>query len=325
MAEVSSIRQAFNKVYITGILEEKDIKIEQYEFINDSTGEKFPANRISGTITLDVKGSKIKVSLRANELTKTGAPNGMFAGYKTVMDEYITRAEAIVKGDESLASIVKVQGELNPYDKIDNRTFEVYTPMYIKGTFFNRGAITDEHKAEFITEIFVESVKAEETDGVPTGRTIIEGILPLYRGTVEPVKFVAGEDEKGNVGKFILKNYEAGKTYSVRGDIISTVTHKDYTREGMFGTETKTFESVKTEYWLNSGSSPKPYLITDPKAYDKNAIKAAMLYRQEKNDKKIAEERAKASGGYAHAPATATPFNSKIEPLTDEEVEAIEF
>ena len=29
MAEVSSIRQAFNKVYITGILEEKDIKIEQ--------------------------------------------------------------------------------------------------------------------------------------------------------------------------------------------------------------------------------------------------------------------------------------------------------
>lgn len=327
MAEVTSLRKAKNEVWITGVLEEKNIEIKPVEFTNKISGTKQTTDQISGTLTINVNGNKIKVSMRANALKTDGNPNGLYAGYKTVKEEYVSRAEAIARGDENLATIIKVKGELNPYDAVDKRTFEIYTPMYIKGTYFNRGEITDTHRATFVTEIFIESVAPEQVDGKETGRAVVEGILPLYGGVVEPVRFVAGEEEKGNVGKFILENYEAGKTYQVRGDIKSVITHKDYTKEGMFGTETTTFESIKTEFVLNSYSDVKAILITDPRSYDKNTIKAAMLHRQEKNDARIAKERANADSGNIPPEFTsfASPFAGKVEPMTEQEINEIEF
>lgn len=276
--EVSSLRQAFNRVDIVGRLEEKNLEKKVSE-----KGE----NYISGNLVVGYGENfenKVKVQYFSKELKKDSTEvSKIYKGLETVMTEYTSQADALLNG--GVADMVSIKGNISAFDTTSKKTGEPLTYNTIKANFVERVKPEEvkETYVRFSVEMYLESIDKEIVNDEETGRVKVCGIIPIFNGAVIPATFYTTTDESrgGNVGKYILEHYEVGKTVQVNGDIECHIEHKEYTREGMFGSTTQTFDSITNEYIITDGV-PQPYLSTDPKHFDKKAIKAAMLYRQER-------------------------------------------
>lgn len=274
MAEQTNLRQGNAKIYVEGIVSEKDLK----------TVTEDNVTRIEGSIT--VKTSEVNfvtLNVRVNEKTKAGAENKTYAGIQTVMNEYKTIAEH----GEAEADRIRVTADINPY-RNKNSGEEI---IGYKSNFFNRLKSTDEFdpKSEFSIEMFISSIIPEIENGDETGRIVVNGWLPTYNG-IEPIKLVAEEDLAAD----IESAFEPGQTVEFYGEAVNNRITKTTTIPVAIGkprTQTKTI--YKNDLVITGASMPYEEGVSLEKPYEADTIKAAIQVREDK----IKEDQEKAKNG----------------------------
>lgn len=269
------LKEGTNKVTVVGTLVEKNLEDKSYT--NSQTGET--VEQIVGTISVRTGENEVhQIRLRSNKLTKTGTENGLYKGYVTVRDEYISTAdvaEAAKNGQQLVASQVSVDGKLttNEYYGQDGQLRQF---QQIEGKFVNRLRETDDPtpRAVFEVDILINGVKAEVIDGDDTDRALVDSLIPSYTG-IFPYKFAVIEEGSG----FFLDELQKGQTVKVYGNILNVKKEHKKLVEMAFGDprEEVTYTYV-TESLINNA---KPAYDEDsPLAFDLGQVKERLTKRE---------------------------------------------
>ena len=265
----TNLKQAEARINVTGIVSEKDLKMETVD----------GKTKITGTVTVKTNDTNfIRFRVNAAEKTKVGGDNPVFTGLKTVMDEYKTIAEV----GEDEADKVHVNGEIRPYPGRNGEEVISYNASFFK-RIINEAEF--EPKAEFALETFVSAIVPEykKVDGEmeETERKIIKGWVPTYNG-IEPVEIVVGEDEADGVED----NIEPGMTVRFFGNVINATIIKKRTIPVVIGKPREEIKKTFVNQLVLTGAEA-PY--EDERAYDKATIDAAIQERENR----LAEQRSK--------------------------------
>lgn len=269
----TTIREAVNEVFIEGVLKEKTIELATIDT------EQGKADVIRGELVIATDDiSEHRVRVFANKLTKEKKENAVYKGLKTVMDEYVSIAEALKQGLTADAAdkvrITKGKLGLNEFYTPNGelRSFPTVTTNFINRVDESKGY---NPKAEFSIEMFFKSLTKEVKDGEETGRLIVEGIVPLYGGTVIPLKFVANDPD---IVDYLDTNYEAGKTSKVWGELVNTVEVIKKEEKG-FGKAKETITTKTLHELVITGGEEEMYDEDDEKSYSIDVIKKALAER----------------------------------------------
>lgn len=273
MAE-TNLRQANAKVFVHGVVSEKDLKIVTEE----------GKTKITGSLTVktsDVNFVKFNVSV--SEKTNAGTDNKTYAGIQTVMYEYKSIAEV----GEDEATRVKVSGDLSPFTGKNGEKIVSY-----RSNFFNRLKADEEleAKAEFSVEMFISGINPElDTEGVETGRTVVSGWVPTYNG-IEPINLVA----EGEVAKAVDSGFEYGQTVEFYGEIINNRIETVTEIPVKIGKPRKKVSvEFKSDLIITGASEAYEEGVTPELPYVAETIEAAIQERKNK----LEEARAKAQNG----------------------------
>lgn len=268
----TNLRQANAKVFVQGIVSEKDLK----EVTEDNKV------KIKGYITIKTSDVNfIRFNVNVNEKTKDNETNKTYIGIQTVMNEYSSIAEV---GSEN-ATRVKVSGDLNPFT---NRQGE--NTVSYKSNFFNRIKDGDdfEEKAEFSVEMYISGINPEmDAEGVETGRVIVSGWVPTYNG-IEPLDLIA-EDE---VAQAVESSFEVGQTVEFYGEVVNNrITTVTEIPVKIGKPRKKTTVDIKNELVITGASEAYEEGVTVEPPYSEDVIKAAIQERANR----IAETKAKSN------------------------------
>lgn len=307
---VSSLREANNFVVVEGVLKENNLEKK-----TENEGTDNQKTFIRGNIIISVSDQEeYKIHYYANEFTSTGSESKAFKGLETVMKEYVSLAQAIADGkDASEATKVNVKAKFGINDFYSTEKNQMYSTVQLRANYVSR--VTGEFKprAEFDVECYFQSIEEEkDANGVSTGRVKVEGIVPIYQGAVIPITFFSTEDKTyGDIGQYLLQNYKAGKTGAIGGHISCKIVSNTTQVQGFGAPVERTFNNYVYENIIERGGAEQ-YLITDPKNFDKNTIKSAMLFRQEQLEKKKAEALANSTSSSESfdQPTTSTTFGN---------------
>lgn len=298
--QVSSLREAINRITIEGYLEEKNLEIKT----------KDNKTFITGNLIIGISSEeKYKVKFYANQVNSSGFESKVFKALETVMREYVSRAEALEKNlSEEYVTKVLISGakfSINDYYNAEKGV--MYNTPEIRANFVNRVTENFNPHVSFDVETYFEKMEKETDEhGVETGRVRVDGIVPIYNGAVIPLTFYTTEDKTyGDIGKYLLEHYEAGKSAYIGGSIRCIAKTTSANVSGFGAPVERTFTEYTYENIIERGAENQ-YLITDPKNFDKATIKAAMLYRDEMlEQKKLAGNSVQSTGGFGNATATA--------------------
>lgn len=181
--------------------------------------------------------------------------------------------------------------------------------------------------ATFEVDAYIKSIEeeTEEDDETPTGRLLIDAILPAYKGLVYQVPLVAPVED--NVAKFIKANYKVSDTARLSGDLVAMRVQIDNQddEEGkepeFFGKQVEQQYTTRfvREYVITRG--PKTPIqqgeegsISNEEVKDGLAIRENTMIENGKRKPKDAEE------GNAEAPAEApAPAEEEKAPAANNE------
>ncbi len=262
----TTLRQADNKVFIEGLLLEK-------EFITDKTkdGEEY----IRGEVQIETgENESHTVKFFSKKFKKDGSENGVYKSLSTVANEYKTVADV---GREEADKVRITNGEIRLNDYVGQDGMLRSFPE-ISSNFINRVQTVEEYKprAEFDVEICVQSIMKEVKDEEETGRAIIKGVIPLYGGRVIPFEFIVADE--GAVS-YVENNYEAGSTVRIYGDVVNRKEVIITKVEGGFGKPKEDRKTITTREYLVTGGS-EPYDEESPKVFNPEAIRKALAERE---------------------------------------------
>lgn len=255
MPETTNLRQGVGRAHLTGIVSEKDLKVQ-----TDDNGKEY----IGGFVTVKTSDVNfVRVGVRVNRLKNDGTENGTYKGMETVMNEYQSIADV---GEEN-ATKVSFTADVNPFTGKDGNAIVGY-----RSNFFNRQVEGRkyENKSELEIELFISAIVPEMANGEETGRALVKGWFPTYNG-IEPITLV-GEGEVADA----LYDYEPGQTVKFYADIINNrVEHRKEIpmRIGKPRVEI-TYENKNDLLITGSG---EPYEVN---AWDASAIKLAIQERE---------------------------------------------
>ena len=309
---VSSLREANNYVEIEGFLEENNL---EKKVLDEGTDKE--RKIIAGNLVIGVnEEAKYKVEFYANEKNANGDESKLYKGLETVINEYVSRAQALNNNlGEDAISKVNIKGAkltVNDYWDEDKKT--MYTTVRLRASFVNRVTAEFKPKATFDVEAYFESIEKEVVDGAETGRVKAECIIPVYNGAVIPVTFYTTEDKTyGDIGAYLLEHYSTGKSAPIGGSIRCIAKTNTTTVAGFGAPVERTFTNYVYEYIIERGAAEQ-YLVTDAKNFDKNTIKSAMQYRNEQ----LEQKKTNGSNNTNTAPATGfgnTPVSDKTKEL----------
>lgn len=164
-------------------------EVEIFGRVKDINLEEKPNRKgvdcIKGSVTILVRESKekvhdITVDVYSNKFKKDGTENGLFKGYKTVKDTFVSIKES---GSEKEATFVKVSGELKhrefiteqgkhvKYNNVKAKFFNHIEPENIKSEVGKKGP-----RAVAVVETVIQSIKDKlDTDGLPSGDLVVSG------------------------------------------------------------------------------------------------------------------------------------------------------
>lgn len=307
---VSSLREANNYVEIEGFLEENNLEKKVLDEGTDKEREIIAGNLVIGVS----EEAKYKVEFYANEKNANGDESKIYKGLETVINEYVSRAQALNNnlGEEAISKVNIKGAKLTVNDYWDEDKKTMYTTVRLRASFVNRVTAEFKPKATFDVEAYFESIEKEVVDGTETGRVKAECIIPVYNGAVIPVTFYTTEDKTyGDIGAYLLEHYSSGKSAPIGGSIRCIAKTNTTTVAGFGAPVERTFTNYVYEYIIERGAAEQ-YLITDPKNFDKNTIKSAMQYRNEQLENK------KNSGNNTTTTATAGFGNTTVSAKTKE-------
>jgi hypothetical protein len=265
------IREAINEVFIEGILKEKNLELATIDTENGK------AEVIRGDLVITTsENSEHRVRIFANKYTKENKENSVYKGLVTVMNDYISIAEALKNGQtEENADKVRIKRGKLGLNEFYTPNGELRSFPIVTTNFINRVDKNFDPKAEFSIEAYFVSFKPEMKNDEETGRLVINTIIPLYGGKVIPLTFIA-EDE--DVVDYLQTNYEVNKTGKVWGELINTV---DVTRieEKGFGKSKEKIITKTINELIITGGEEDMYDEDDEKSYSTDLIKKAMAER----------------------------------------------
>jgi hypothetical protein len=290
----SEIRQAENKVFIEGTVNEKRMEIKDIDGKDAITGEIDIKTGDNSIHTVRVFSYKFKTD---------GSPNGVFKGLETVMNEYKTIA---VDGADA-ADKVKISGAQLGVNEYWGQDGILRSITQLSTNFINRLKTTDTFnpRAEFEIEVYIEAM-IDETDkeGIETGRLKVKGLTGIYGGKIIPLEFIVADDSAID---YIRGNYNQGDTVKLFGEVINNVIRVEKTPEVAFGKATTRIFDIVTRELLITGGLPA-YDDDNPKKYSVDAIRKARVER----DNHLDELKKKNENNAPSSPSpNAGGFNTK--------------
>jgi len=295
----TTLRQAMNRVRITGYLKEMDLK-----YATDQSNRPV----IRGSLKLHIPpAADHDVNVYVPQFTREGKENGAYSGIQTVMNEYVDMVSLLDKGYDlatAMAQCTKVSvtnGTLGRNEYNGQNGF--VSRVSISSNFFNRVDTDFNPSATFEVECYIDKITDEVVDGEETGRKIVDVYVPMYRGAILPQKFVVG---KGLASDF-ENTYEVGQTAMLNGDLINTVHVTTSTQAGIGRKmEARTYIN---ELEIMGGWNP--YSEEDAKSYSRETIMAALAVRNNETIPAImAKERKNAAAAMTPVTAPAMPMNN---------------
>ena len=283
------LRQAINKVEITGVVKEHKL----------NTGKSDSGKYINGSIVVKAgESTEITVKVFVAETNAKGKVKKAYENLKKIFDgEYKTMVEV----PEEEAIKVRLWGNevFTPQFREEiykpENAVEVITRVNVDLGFGNvtiDNSITPEdYKATFDVEVFVESVQEEiGKNDEETGRVIIKGWCPVYGGSVIPLEIKAGivTDEEGeyDFAEDIRDSVDPETTINLWGDIDFREIIEKTTKGGGIG---RAKVEEKRTYVHDLVAVGADFVEGDDE-YDIDIIKAARNLREEK--KQEAENKA---------------------------------
>lgn len=246
-----TLKQLDNDFKIKGYLKSKDLTIRD--------GKKPGTLTISGHISVeyeDAQGNlnEHRISLYASDTTNAGKENKMFAGYKTILDEFVTVDDVLAnQGKREDADFVEVVGELSGNDYVSSKTNTLVSNTEIRGRFVNRVKDANDRTGSALGNIgvivdgFIDEMNA---DGEPTGRKHVRAYSVGYGERVQELQhLVVGED----IAEVFENTYYPGAsgviTVEPRHFATTTTIQSDVTEQVGFGV-TKSMDRAVTN-WTN--------------------------------------------------------------------------
>lgn len=165
----------------------------------------------------EVREHEIRLNVYSRKFTNAGKENGLYKGYKTVLDEYKSIAET---GNEKEADLVHVTGSIG-FNEYISDSGKHEKSNRISARFFNR--ITPENakklkgpKATAVVEMVVDKFKDElDSEGLPTGNVIVKGYTVDFFGDLrensKPIIPIEAWVKEGMADK-LKELYEEGST-----------------------------------------------------------------------------------------------------------------
>ena len=245
----TNLRQAENVAKVTGKV--SDISLEKLE-------AGTPKEHIKGNIFIKTSDTNVvRVGVFCSKYTSERNLNEkVYPGINTVMEQY----KSIASYGEEEADVVTVKGSVDWYRE---------GPTY-KSNFFTRvNKVPEEYEATFDVEVYIDSTMFEtDADGEETGRIIINGWVPMYKG-IKPIKIIADTDLASEVDGY----FEVGSTYKIFGKIVSSKTVTKNVVKAGIGKD-KIEEKVTYVNELIMEGATEEYV--DEKAFDPDAVKLSV-------------------------------------------------
>lgn len=320
--ETQELRQAINKLDITGVVKESKL--------NAGKGDK--GNYINGSLIVKAgEHTEIEIKVFVNEKSSTGKVRRVYSTLQQFLDGEVKTLADGVPEEEAVKVRVWGSDEFTPQFReemyvTENNKNEVTTRISFDLGFGNvtidNRIKPEDYKATFDVEMFVNSVEEELSNDEPTGRAIVKGFVPVYGGSVIPLEIIAGvvedEDGKFDFGEEVLNEIQEGDTVRFWGDINYRVIISKRKIGGKLG-RAKT-EERRT--YVNELLAVGGDLIDEPeKEFDEELIRLALTERENKKQevleksKEESKENKKGRGsvGKGRSTRTRTQRRSKNE------------
>ena len=274
--------QAENIVVIKGILSEVGIK--EGSFRKDGQDNPYIGGSIKVLVNQDIAGvpyeMEVPISVFATKFKKDGKENPAYKSLKDVMDNFVSIAAA---GDINKADHVCItRGTLKENSFCPEGKDQVVTTTKLEATFINKI-----NKNECIPEatfhgVIVIGNKVDEVDkeGNPTGRLIINGIIPQYGGRLDMVKYVVSNEQAIN---HINSYWHDGDTVKIQGKMNYSSKTEFVVEEMGFGEPIKTAKTTSVKDLIITSGSPAG--LGSELSYNLDEIRVGLAERRERLNK----------------------------------------
>lgn len=226
-----ALKEMKNGFKIVGTLKTKDLRIDKTK----SGKEAIMGNVIVEVIEAE-KIHNIRVEVFSMRYKKDSEEeSGLFKGYKTVLEEYISKDD-----DPENADVIEIRGSIDVNDYV-GQDGQLRTSNRNRALFFNRVDKDSEQQALATVEAVVMGyVDITDSEGIPTGETKVKAATVGYGGKIIPLeKLVIGKDleamrdayYEGTTGILTIKmnNYPVEKEQE-SADIVGFGLTEDQTR-----------------------------------------------------------------------------------------------
>ena len=214
-----------NYVGITGYLKENTL-----ECVKTKDGK----DAIRGNLIIATSDTEAyKVQFYASHFYGNGNENSTYKDLLEVLPSRTMSIAAYLSGNPAAnlqtaaqcSTKVYVRAHMEEYaTKLDNKERSIVT---LRGDSVKLKTATDTRsfapEAMFAVDMYIESMSEEtkydkETENVePTGRLVISGLLPDYRGIMNRISFVV---PAGKLADFVQNNYEIHDTANFTGKLV---------------------------------------------------------------------------------------------------------
>ncbi len=276
------IRQALNKIEITGVVKEHKLDTGK-----TSEGDKY----INGSLVIKAgEFTEVTVKVFVSETTSKGKVKKAYENLEKILKgEVKTMAEV----SEEEAVKVRLWGNEGFTPQFKEEIFkpenaaEVITKIGVDLGFGNvtldNSITSEDYKATFDVEMFVEAVEEElDKNDEETGRVIVKGWVPVYGGSVIPLEIKAGivEDENGefDFAEDIRNNIDLESTLNFWGNIDFKTIIEKTSKGGSLGRAKVEEKRTYVHDLIAVGGD----LIEGENEYDIEDIKQATIERENK-------------------------------------------
>ena len=253
---MGTIKQSINQGKITGVLSEKALSLVT-SMAKDNNGKNtIPCEVIRGQITIETNNGTFSMRIYSQSKKKDGTDNAMFKGFKTILTEYISKAElaqgnimykvgeAMTKdkdlkdkvftpiyNNESLVKdttasyvitqtankiSVSIQANVNDYVGQDNT---IKTSVQLNMNKANRVSNDIEDCTDLELVGVIRTIKDEVFNEEKTGRKIVDFVTIGYSadgGVANPLTLIVGEDLASDFEDM----FEAGQTCKLYCEVV---------------------------------------------------------------------------------------------------------
>lgn len=213
-----------NSVRIVGYLKENLLEL---------TTDKFGKQVIRGSVVVAVNEiDSHKIQFYVNSTDRNGQINENFEKFRDLLPSNTISIASYLKENptanfalaSSMASKIWVMARFEEF--ITHKDNKDISMILLKGYKAGFKTATDTApfvpSAAFTCDVYIELLTKELNEaGEDTGRILLQGILPVYDGSVYRIEFVAPADQ--NIAKYVNDNYQVTDTVTLTGDVLSLV------------------------------------------------------------------------------------------------------